>query len=323
MTLRQFRSIRAHYSRCSGRLPRHESDPRGCPACGPRPSAPPVVTVPAGHADVECPRERVPVALPSTTVLARTDDVAVALLHLSVYTTGIALELVVRMRPEVATASNRDQERAALGRRARRRPVPARGSSMRGHGAGNVGGASAGRRGEGHDVVVAAASPRRQAVLPRSAQSADSVPAPCRAGLSWPSPAGAPTPRCRPGHGSSTRPTRSRPFDGLPSRASRGSRRSRLPGTWSASTDLRQPLRPAEQGDPLTVLSPASATAKSTVAESPPGSRRSTAGPDRPTPRAPLDHRPAQLGVAPADHRAGRRGTAAAAECDELVAITC
>jgi hypothetical protein len=54
------------------------------------------------------PENEIPVALPLNTVLARTDDVAVALLHLSVYTTGIALELVVRMRPEVATARNQD-----------------------------------------------------------------------------------------------------------------------------------------------------------------------------------------------------------------------
>jgi hypothetical protein len=48
------------------------------------------------------------VALPMNTVLARTDDVAVALQHLNVYTTGVALQLVVRMRPEAATTTGRD-----------------------------------------------------------------------------------------------------------------------------------------------------------------------------------------------------------------------
>jgi hypothetical protein len=54
------------------------------------------------------PENEIPVALPLNTVLARTDDVAVALQHLSVYTTGVALQLVVRMRPEAAVATSQD-----------------------------------------------------------------------------------------------------------------------------------------------------------------------------------------------------------------------
>jgi hypothetical protein len=48
---------------------------------------------------VQAPENELPVALPQNLLLARTDDVAVALIRLQVYTTGVAFELAVRMRP--------------------------------------------------------------------------------------------------------------------------------------------------------------------------------------------------------------------------------
>jgi hypothetical protein len=45
------------------------------------------------------PENEIPVALPLNTVLARTGDVALALLGLQVYSTGVAFDLVARMRP--------------------------------------------------------------------------------------------------------------------------------------------------------------------------------------------------------------------------------
>jgi hypothetical protein len=48
---------------------------------------------------MQAPENEVPVALPQNLLLARTDDVAVALIGLQVYTTGVAFELTVRMRP--------------------------------------------------------------------------------------------------------------------------------------------------------------------------------------------------------------------------------
>ncbi len=50
------------------------------------------------------PENELPVALPQNLLLARTDDAAVALTRLSVYTTGIALDLVVRLRPSASLA---------------------------------------------------------------------------------------------------------------------------------------------------------------------------------------------------------------------------
>ena len=44
------------------------------------------------------PDNEIPVALPINVVLARTDDVAVALLGMQVYSTGVAFELAVRTR---------------------------------------------------------------------------------------------------------------------------------------------------------------------------------------------------------------------------------
>ncbi len=48
---------------------------------------------------LRAPENEVPVALPQNLLLARTDDVAVALIALQVHTTGVAFELTVRMRP--------------------------------------------------------------------------------------------------------------------------------------------------------------------------------------------------------------------------------
>ena len=44
------------------------------------------------------PDNEVPVALPLNVVLARTDDAAVALIGLQVYSTGVAFQLAVRTR---------------------------------------------------------------------------------------------------------------------------------------------------------------------------------------------------------------------------------
>ena len=57
---------------------------------------------------MSAPENEIPVAVPLNTVLARTDDVAIALQRLSVYTTGVSFELVVRVRPDTAGAWGRD-----------------------------------------------------------------------------------------------------------------------------------------------------------------------------------------------------------------------
>ena len=49
------------------------------------------------------PGNEIPVALPQNLLLARTDDVAVALSALHVYTTGLAFQLVARLRPSART----------------------------------------------------------------------------------------------------------------------------------------------------------------------------------------------------------------------------
>lgn len=54
------------------------------------------------------PENELAVAVPVNTVLARTGDVAIALQRLSVYTTGVSFDLVVRRRPDVARAGGRD-----------------------------------------------------------------------------------------------------------------------------------------------------------------------------------------------------------------------
>lgn len=51
------------------------------------------------------PENEIPVALPTTVVVARTDDVAVALFGLQVSTTGVAFTLVVRVRPSSPLAA--------------------------------------------------------------------------------------------------------------------------------------------------------------------------------------------------------------------------
>ncbi len=51
---------------------------------------------------MSAPDNEIPVALPANTLLARTDDVAVALVGLQVYTTGLAFHLAVRVRSEAA-----------------------------------------------------------------------------------------------------------------------------------------------------------------------------------------------------------------------------
>ena len=50
------------------------------------------------------PENELPVALPVDLVLARTDDVAVAITRLQVYSAGLSLDLVVRLRPSAAAA---------------------------------------------------------------------------------------------------------------------------------------------------------------------------------------------------------------------------
>jgi hypothetical protein len=57
---------------------------------------------------MSAPENEIPVAVALNTVLARTDDVAVALQRLSVYTTGVSFDLVVRLRPDTAGARGRD-----------------------------------------------------------------------------------------------------------------------------------------------------------------------------------------------------------------------
>src|SRR5690242_20263293 len=64
-----------------------------------------MVSGPGGGPDPEWfrrmspPENEVPVSLPADRILARTDDVAVALHGLAVYTTGLVFHLAVRVRP--------------------------------------------------------------------------------------------------------------------------------------------------------------------------------------------------------------------------------
>lgn len=57
---------------------------------------------------MSAPENEIPVDVPLNAVLARTDDVAIALQRVSVYTTGVSLDLVVRLRPDAARARGRD-----------------------------------------------------------------------------------------------------------------------------------------------------------------------------------------------------------------------
>lgn len=52
------------------------------------------------------PENELPVALPVALVLARTDDVAVAITRLQVYSLGLSLDLVVRLRPSSVAATD-------------------------------------------------------------------------------------------------------------------------------------------------------------------------------------------------------------------------
>ncbi|RBY92368.1 hypothetical protein DQ244_08890 [Blastococcus sp. TBT05-19] len=54
------------------------------------------------------PENEVPVALPQNRVLARTDDVGVAVIGLHVYTTGVAFQLVAQARPSAQITGGRD-----------------------------------------------------------------------------------------------------------------------------------------------------------------------------------------------------------------------
>src|SRR4051794_1599621 len=69
------------------------------------------------------PDNEVPVALPMNTVLARTDDVALALVRLQVYSTGLSFELLVRVRP--SAAGRLPLQQAVFGHRHPYDPEPA------------------------------------------------------------------------------------------------------------------------------------------------------------------------------------------------------
>jgi hypothetical protein len=63
------------------------------------------------HRRLQPPENELPVSLPQNMLLARTDDVAVALLGLQVSSTGVALELTIRVRPSArADLGHRLQE---------------------------------------------------------------------------------------------------------------------------------------------------------------------------------------------------------------------
>jgi hypothetical protein len=55
---------------------------------------------------MSAPENEIPAAVPLNTLLARTDDVALALLGLRVYSTGVAFDLVVRMRPSAGRTAD-------------------------------------------------------------------------------------------------------------------------------------------------------------------------------------------------------------------------
>jgi hypothetical protein len=73
---------------------------------------------------MSAPDNELPVALPLNTVLARTGDVAVALLGLQVHTTGLAFDLAVRVRP--AAASRMRLDGLFWGASGQPQPVPPR-----------------------------------------------------------------------------------------------------------------------------------------------------------------------------------------------------
>jgi hypothetical protein len=77
---------------------------------------------------MSAPENEIPVAVAVNTVLARTGDVAVALQRLSVYTTGVSFDLVVRLRPDAAQAAGHDLNELVWGHG----PAPARGGFLLG-----------------------------------------------------------------------------------------------------------------------------------------------------------------------------------------------
>ncbi len=77
---------------------------------------------------MSAPENEIPVAVALNTVLARTDDVAVALQRLSVYTTGVSFDLVVRLRPDAAQAAGRDLDELIWGHG----PAPVQGGFLLG-----------------------------------------------------------------------------------------------------------------------------------------------------------------------------------------------
>ncbi len=63
------------------------------------------------HRQIQPPENEIPAALPQNLLLARTDEVAVALLGLQVHSTGVTFELTVRVRPSArAELGHRLQE---------------------------------------------------------------------------------------------------------------------------------------------------------------------------------------------------------------------
>jgi len=65
---------------------------------------------------VTAPENEIPVGLPTSVVLARTDDAAVALFGLQVYTTGVAFTLVIRVRPSSQLGTGRALNELVWGR---------------------------------------------------------------------------------------------------------------------------------------------------------------------------------------------------------------
>ncbi len=59
------------------------------------------------HRRVQPPEHEIPVALPQNVLLARTDDVAVALLGLQVSSTGVSFHLTVRVRAAALRRADR------------------------------------------------------------------------------------------------------------------------------------------------------------------------------------------------------------------------
>ena len=57
---------------------------------------------------MSAPDNELPVALPQNAVLARTDDAAIGLTSLQVYTSGVSFQLVVRVRPSVTETVGRN-----------------------------------------------------------------------------------------------------------------------------------------------------------------------------------------------------------------------